>query len=391
MPPETTMELRAQLNYARCRTDEIFQLLAPGALYDRAVDERHRFLFYLGHLEAFDANLLGSYALSLPSPNPAFDQLFAFGIDPDSSGLPTDTPSDWPSPEHVAAYCAQVRNAVDRHLHLVPEQLAHVAIEHRLMHAETLAYLLHNLPLDRKVALHDAEPPPSPGPLDHRWCEIASGRATLDRPRDGSFGWDNEFDATGVNVPAFAIASHKVTNGDYLRFVADGGSPSHFWRSENGDWLLRTMFNQIPLPLDWPVYVTHRQARDYAQWSGHTLPSEAQFHRAAEGAPVQAGNVAFARWDPVPVNATPAAASTAGISQLRANGWEWTRDLFRPLPGFEPFDFYPGYSANFFDDDHYVLKGASPRTAPKLLRPSFRNWFRDDYKYVFATFRCVEE
>ena len=33
----------------------------------------------------------------------------------------------------------------------MPEQLLHVAIEHRLMHAETFAYILHNLAYERKV------------------------------------------------------------------------------------------------------------------------------------------------------------------------------------------------------------------------------------------------
>ena len=47
-------------------------------------------------------------------------------------------------------------------------------------------------------------------------------------------------------------------------------------------------------------------------------------------------------------------------------------------------------SAPFFDGAHYVLKGASPRTAARLLRPSFRNWFRPSYSYVYATFRLVE-
>ena len=54
------------------------------------------------------------------------------------------------------------------------------------------------------------------------------------------------------------------------------------------------------------------------------------------------------------------------------------------------FSFYPGYSANFFDGQHYVLKGGSPRTAACLLRPSFRNWFRPAYPYIYATFRLVE-
>jgi formylglycine-generating enzyme required for sulfatase activity len=72
------------------------------------------------------------------------------------------------------------------------------------------------------------------------------------------------------------------------------------------------------------------------------------------------------------------------------NGWEWTRDLFAPFHGFAPHPFYPGYSADFFDDRHYVMKGASPRTAKLLTRPTFRNWFRPEYPYVYAGFRLVE-
>ena len=56
-------------------------LLPPNSFYERPVAERHRLIFYLGHLEAFDWNLL-SGPLGLESHDPAFDRLFAFGIDP---------------------------------------------------------------------------------------------------------------------------------------------------------------------------------------------------------------------------------------------------------------------------------------------------------------------
>jgi formylglycine-generating enzyme required for sulfatase activity len=72
------------------------------------------------------------------------------------------------------------------------------------------------------------------------------------------------------------------------------------------------------------------------------------------------------------------------------NGWEWTSTPFAPFPGFEPLAAYRGYSADFFDGRHYVLKGASPRTAPSLVRRSFRNWFQPWYPFPYATFRCVE-
>src|SRR4029078_6332879 len=117
------------------------------------------------------------------------------------------------------------------------------------------------------------------------------------------------------------------------------------------------------------------------------LPTEAQFHRAQGGVgDSPAANIDFVSWDPVPVNAS----GSPGFSQVVGNGGEWTSPVFQPFPGFEPFPFYPGYSANFFDGEHYVMKGASARTAACFSRRSFRNWFRPDYPYVYAAFRCVE-
>ncbi|MGH9711518.1 MAG: formylglycine-generating enzyme family protein, partial [Candidatus Acidiferrales bacterium] len=144
------------------------------------------------------------------------------------------------------------------------------------------------------------------------------------------------------------------------------------------------------------------------------LPGEAQWHRAAYGtasdnssgksqksewlypwgdaAPgTERGNFDFARWDPTPVNAHPRGQSAFGVHDLLGNGWEWTSTPFAPFPGFKPFPFYPGYSANFFDGKHFVMKGGSPRTAACMLRRTFRNWFQPHYPYVYAKFRTVEE
>lgn len=170
--------------------------------------------------------------------------------------------------------------------------------------------------------------------------------------------------------------------------------------------MLRRMFAEIPLPLDWPVYATHEQACAYAAWCGLRLPTEPEFHRAAYGEPgggerrypwgeappkPMHGNFGLQAWNPTRVDAHPAGTSAFGFWQMVGNGWEWTGTAFGPFPGFAPFPFYRGYSADFFDNQHYVLKGASPRTALPLLRRSFRNWFRPEYRYAFATFRCVAD
>jgi formylglycine-generating enzyme required for sulfatase activity len=391
-------ELVEALSRSRTQTDSLFDLVDPAALYARPIPERHRIVFYLGHLEAFDWNLLGR-ALDEPSFQPAFDHLFSFGIDPESGDLPTDRPADWPAVDQVRDYVARVRGGLDTALASNPgnvsEELMHVAIEHRMMHAETFAYMLHHLPFDQKAppASMLSETPSGPKPQT-RMVEIPGGTATLGRKHGEGFGWDNEFEQHQVEVPAFAIAEHKVTNAEYLEFVKAGAAAPHFWTCRAGEWCYHGMFEDIPLPLDWPVYVSHEQAQAYARWKGKSLPTEPQFHRAAyDGAAAglddfAAENVDFRRWDPEPVTASQP--NRFGVSQLVGNGWEWTATRFEPFAGFRSFSFYPGYSANFFDGQHYVLKGGSPCTARCLLRPSFRNWFRPAYPYIYATFRLLE-
>ena len=377
--------LAEELADARRRTDELFGLLVPDAFYDRPIPERHRIIFYLGHLEAFDWNQICRRRLEIPSFQPEFDKLFELGIDPPPGRLPEDQPSDWPSIEEVERYNGRVRQAIDRALErgAVSDEAWRMVIEHRLMHAETFTYMLHNLPLDRKIEPPGVAARVRGAPLAPAMIEVPAGAAMLGLKRGNGFGWDNEFDQHSVDVPAFTIGNYKVTNGEYLEFVQAGAEPPHFWRRLGDRWFQRTMFGQTPLPLTWPVYVTQRQAAAYAAWAGKSLPTEAQFDRAVRQSSNGAGNYNFRRWNPVPVNAHAS-------GQMLGNGWEWTSTVFQPFPGFEPFSFYPGYSANFFDGDHYVLKGASARTAACFLRPSFRNWFRPDYPYVYAGFRCVE-
>lgn len=437
---QSKQKLLGRLAAARSLTDNLFPIVHSEALYDRPIPERHRIVFYLGHLEAFDWNLLAGHVYGLGSFHRRFDQLFAFGIDPVGGGLPGDQPPDWPGLSEIREYNALVRQQLDARLERDPfltsdvagngssyshEFILNAAIEHRLMHAETLAYMLHQLPLGRKV-------PPRlsaslvAAPAVPRIIEIPAGETTLGAPRavPGTFGWDNEFEEHTVDVPAFAIDAYKVSNGQFLEFVRKGGyqQPSlwtesdwawiqaqgiqhpQFWVQRGETWFYRAMFAEIPLPAQWPVYVSHAEATAYARWAGKALASEAQWHRAAYGAPAglerafpwgetspeaRHGNFDFQRWDPSPVNAHPDGRSLYGVEDLLGNGWEWTSTLFEPFPGFQPFSFYPGYSANFFDGQHYVMKGGSARTAACMLRGSFRNWFQPRYPYVYAAFRCV--
>src|SRR5579864_1883647 len=379
--PDVAVEhpLLARISDARRRSDDLFEIVQPAALYDRPIPERHRIIFYIGHLEAFDWNLLRE-PLRLKTLHPEFDRLFAFGIDPVGGGLPTDQPSEWPALAAVHDYVAKVRSALDEvlsiavfHPHEITrdgfalDTLLNVAIEHRLMHVETLAYMLHQLPLERKVPeTHD--PVLLVPPLTSQMVPIPSGAVQLGLSRSSQeFGWDNEYESYAIDVPGFEIDRYMVTNGQFLEFIHAGGydtrefwtedawnwnekyAISHpvFWKHAHTKWLYRAMFDEIPLPLDWPVYVSHAEATAYARWAGKQLPTEEQWHRGAYGTRAGAqrrypwgdrepdetlGNFDLHRWNPAPVNAYPESASDFGVEGLLGNGWEWTSTEFAPFP-----------------------------------------------------------
>ena len=395
----------------------LFTIPIGEAYYDRPIPLRNPIVFYEGHLPAFTVNTLIKLALKRDGIDPDFEILFARGIDPESEEAARAPTDFWPSRDDVQAYGRKAEEQIVGALcdgpiddGLVPQrwnaEAALTILEHELMHQETLLYLFHELQYERKnwiAPLRANAPLPSSRGAEKSMARVPGGSATLGADRS-EFGWDNEFPSMRIDVDTFAIDRHNVTNGDYLDYVrANGATPPHFWLERDGAWYRRGMFELAPLPLDCPVYVTYEEASAYAAWRGKRLPTEAEYHRAAFGTPsgeerlfpwgdalpdASRGNFGFANWDPVPIGSYPEGVSAWGVHDLIGNGWEWTSSLFEPFPGFEPMSSYPVYSADFFDGKHYVLKGASPATAPELIRRSFRNWYRPGYPFAYATFRC---
>ncbi|HEY3044919.1 MAG TPA: SUMF1/EgtB/PvdO family nonheme iron enzyme [Vicinamibacterales bacterium] len=480
-----------------------------GAYYKRPIALRHPIVFYEGHLPAFSFNTLVKKGLGGPSIDARLEALFARGIDPhEAAGPPEGGPhvsdggprdkddrAGWPSRAEVHAFAAEAdRRVLDALCRADLERPGHplldraeavfTILEHEAMHQETLLYMWHRLPFgdkhrpqaDKADLIRSA--PLLPG---QEWVEIPGGRATLGVDRDELiFGWDNEFPRHVAEVAAFSIERLNVTNAQFLEFVDAGGyTDRRWWREEDWNWIQneqiahplfwehgdgsdgrteglrhnntsgwswRGMFDRFPLPLSWPVYVSHAEAAAYARWRHARLPTEAEYQRAAYGSPdgerpypwgsdppsnehgvfdrlrasgasafakapadrrslgggwsaslagardqVARAETDFSSYDPEPAGSHPAGRSAWGVDDLVGNGWEWTSTVFGPFPGFRAMASYPEYSADFFDGEHMVLKGASPVTAAELLRPTFRNWFRRRYPYVYATFRCVRE
>ena len=410
--------LVARYRANRERSRLLFDLLTDEeAYYSQAIALRHPFVFYEGHIPGFSFNTLVKHALGGAGIDPALEDLFARGIDPPTDHAAAPSPAvnreRWPSRTVVQQFA---RAADDRviealeHGDLERTEAALVILEHEEMHQETLLYMLHRLPYEKKTPPAGYRPRVEGELPTPRWVEVGPGRATLGVDRSSvPYAWDNECPHHVETVPAFEIESGNVTNAAFMEFVAAGGyrDPSwwrpedwewvrrealehpSFWERRDGDWSWRGQFEPIPLPPAWPVYVSHAEAEAFARWRGARLPTEAEFHRAALGTSYRHGVFDFASWDPQPAGSHPEGRSVWGVDDLVGNGWEWTSTVFAPFPGFRPQATYPQYSADFFDGDHFVMKGASPVTARDLLRPTFRNWFRGRYPYVYATFRCA--
>jgi gamma-glutamyl hercynylcysteine S-oxide synthase len=405
----------------RRRSQALFDMLrGEDTYYSQPIALRHPIVFYEGHLPAFSFNTLVKSGLGQHSIDDELETLFARGIDPATVSGPTDAARNrelWPDRARVREFAAAADRAVldalanadiDRRGHplLDRAEAVYTILEHEAMHQETLLYMWHRLPLDAKqrpagyAPLIDGDVP------QQQWIHVPAGRATLGVAREAAtFGWDNEHPLLVDDIAAFSIQQHDVTNAAFLEFVeATGAEPPIFWERHDGRWYWRAMFDLVPLPLSWPVYVSHEQATQYVRWLGARLPTEAEFQRAAYGTPdgrerrypwgdappsSAHGVFDFASWDPEPAGMHPSGRSAWGIDDLVGNGWKWTSTTFGPFPGFQPMPSYPQYSADFFDEEHFVIKGASPATARELIRPTFRNWFRPRYPYVYATFRCA--
>lgn len=431
---ESAAALLQRLEAAWRRTDAIFELVRPESLGERPIALRNPLVFYVGHMPAFAWNLMLRGVLGREdSPRPEFDRLFDFGIDPDDEDHRPETP-EWPPVDEILRYRDAVRARVRegagqlealaaQNVLAANARILHLVLEHEVMHHETLLYMLQELaPEHKRRAAWWQDPVRGSDPGPRGSVTVPAGEVTLGADFDAiPFGWDNEFPARRARVEAFELDLLPVTIGDWLGFVESGGyrdrsrwdERSWSWVEKSGlvrpkDWLerggrllVRTMFDEVPLDevAAWPVCVSWAEADAYARWKGRRLPSEAELVRAAHGdgegrderrSAAQHGNVDFRHHSPTPIGLLPAGGSPFGVRELVGSGWEWTATPFERHEGFRAYmQGYQGYSADFFDGAHYVIFGGSWATDARLLRPSFRNWFRFNYPFPFTKFRLA--
>lgn len=335
------------------------------------------------------------------------------------------------SPDQARAYCRTVRSAVLDRLDALPDDPAGdeaafvyaMVVSHENQHDETMLQAL-NLRSGAPLLRDASELPAGRAGLADTSVLVPGGEFVLGVDAAGEpYSLDNERPAHVVDLPAFRIGRVPVTNGEWRRFVEDGGYDRPGWWSERGwqhrqaagltapqfwssDGTTRTRFGHVEdIPADEPVqHVSYFEAEAYAAWAGARLPTEMEWEKACtwdpstntrrrypwgERTPDETlANLGGGALRPAPVGAYPAGASPCGAEQMLGDVWEWTTSPLRPWPGFVPM-LYERYSQPFFDGDYRVLRGGSWAVEPGIMRPSFRNWDHPYRRQIFSGVRLA--
>jgi iron(II)-dependent oxidoreductase len=401
-------------------------------------------IWHLAHIGVFEAYWILQKVKGDDAPDARYERIF------DPIATPRENSKDLPTRREMEAYLSRVRSATLRYLaaarfdERAPSPLLrdgyvfHLVLEHERQHQETLAYLLHLLDpaKKRRAAPHDARGAFAPvAPAARDMVTIEAGEFSQGATWR-TFVYDNELPAHTVSLPAFKIDRLLTTNEEYAHFIAEGGYRRREWWDEEGwqwrerenwtcpfywtpqgldgdddaaarRWNARTMFAEGALEPEHPVAgVSWYEAAAYARFAGKRLPTEAEWEKAAswdaatarkrlyawgDDAPDDTrGNFDLRHWNTTPVGSFPAGASRYGCLDMTGNVWEWTGDAFAGYANFTAYP-YPEYSEVWFDGDHRVLKGGSWATHPSILRTSFRNFFRRQFRIAFAGIRCASD
>ncbi|MFN2453172.1 MAG: SUMF1/EgtB/PvdO family nonheme iron enzyme [Pyrinomonadaceae bacterium] len=424
-------EIAQQMTAARADTLELFNMAREEDLHESPGFGFRPVIWHLAHIGVFEAFWLLQKMRGENAPDERYERIF------DPISTPREKSAHLPSRREMEDYLNRVRERVSQYLAEVEFDDANpllrdayifdLVLEHEYQHQETLAYLMQMLAPEKKRRPALIAEPPSSSESALQTTEemilVPAGAFEMGANESG-FVYDNEQPAHGIDLPAFKIDRLMTTNGEYARFIGEGGyKRREFWTDEGWawreqedvnfplywsqaeGWRVREMFEEHELQPQHPaVGVSWYEADAYARFCGKRLPTEAEWEKAAAWDGERKRRFAWGDelpdenlcnygnhfWGTTPVGSFPKGASAYGCLDMTGNAWEWTNDPFAGYPGFKAFP-YPEYSEVWFDGDHRVLKGGSWATRAPLLRTSFRNFFRRNFRIGFAGIRCAAD
>ncbi|HVE48188.1 MAG TPA: ergothioneine biosynthesis protein EgtB [Casimicrobiaceae bacterium] len=288
--------------------------------------------------------------------------------------------------------------------------LIELGLQHEQQHQELIVTDVKHL-LSRNPVRHAYLPAWPLTPVAARrtgWVTHAGGIVEVGHEGAG-FAFDNEAPRHRVLLQPFALATHPVTNGEYLAFIEDGGyrrpelwlslgweavtsrdwSAPLYWERSDDKWRTFTLRGMADIDPSAPLaHVSLFEADAYARWAGARLPTEFEWETLGADAPIEGNFLESKVLHPL---AQRVPAGDAALSQLYGDVWEWTQSSYAPYPGYRPAEGAIGEYNGKFMCNQYVLRGGSCATPRSHVRATYRNFFPADARWQFSGVRLAKD
>ncbi|WP_179348123.1 ergothioneine biosynthesis protein EgtB [Winogradskyella pacifica] len=282
--------------------------------------------------------------------------------------------------EYRAYVNAQLSEFISKGVSEDISNIIEIGLQHEQQHQELLIYdikyIFGNQPsfpvLDYKIQLQAENEP-------QKFLQIKEGIYEIGHNEDG-FCFDNELGRHKVYLHDFEISNQLVTNSEYIAFIDAGGYEDfNYWHAEgwdfvqnndlkaplywykvDGKWMQYTLNGFVEVNGDLPVtHITFYEAFAFAQWKGMRLPTEFE-------------------WE--------VASPKFNYGQL----WEWTNSAYLPYPNYTKVDGALGEYNGKFMVNQMVLRGGSVATSKNHCRPTYRNFFQPDMRWLYSGIRLAK-
>jgi len=380
---------------------------------------RHPLIFYYGHPAVLYLNKMRIAGLFKTSVNMYLEKILETGVDEMSWDDMGKNEMEWPSVATVRDYRQTVYNMVVELIKTHPDfdkpqrsflqgspwWSLWMGLEHEKIHFETSSVLIRELPVEY-VETPKYWAPLSPSrddntPKENTWMKKEGTTVKLGKPSDfPSFGWDNEYGTRTVVTKDFEYSRYQISNREFFDFVASGAYiDDRYWREEGRAWRkfrntkrptfwaasgpegahdyeLRTIFEIIPMPWNWPAEVNFHEAVAYTNWKNeldkknnktklyYRLMTEAEYvslqKREADSV-LQAKHYSeYKKFNEFSPNFNFKFSSAENVTDdLTGNVWHWMEDQFNPLENFNVHYLYDDFSTPCYDGKHQMILGGS--------------------------------
>ena len=241
-----------------------------------------------------------------------------------------------PSLAEVLSYRTEVDEAITRLIHLGVDnatlEIIELGLHHEQQHQELfLTDTLYNLAQNPLYPVYLNKPKTAQQVIEHpskilaitapEMLNFSGGIEQIGHHGKG-FCFDNEMPQHKVYLEPFKLASHLVTNAEWIAFIEDNGYSTPLlwladgWKSVQAEnwqmplyWLnsegykSMTLFGLQPIDLSAPVtHISYFEADAYARWAGKRLPTEMEWESAARNLPAEGNFSHTERYAPQPAS-----------------------------------------------------------------------------------------